>query len=58
MVNGMVVKTLGGTHKLTDIFKKKIQKMEGAIHKFRTNEISFPELIKRLTNIEEFYTDG
>ena len=54
----MVVKTLGGTDKLTDIFKKKIQKMEGAIHKFRTNEISFPELIKRLTNIEEFYTDG
>ncbi len=42
---------------MTDILKKKLQKMEGAMYKFRTKEIAFPELIKRLNNIEEFYKD-
>jgi len=43
---------------LTDILKKKLQKMEGALYKYRSEEITFPELIKRLHNIEEFYRDG
>jgi len=42
---------------MTDLLKKKLQKMEGAMYKFRTQEIAFPELIKRLNNIEEFYRD-
>ena len=42
---------------MTDILKKKLQKMEGAMYKFRREEITFPELIKRLNNIEEFYKD-
>jgi len=43
---------------MTDITKKKLQKMEGALYKYRSGEIEFKELIKRLTNIEEFYNDG
>ena len=42
---------------MTDMLKKKLQKMEGVMYKFRTKEIEFPELVKRLTNIEEFYND-
>ena len=42
---------------MTDMLKKKLQKMEGVMYKFRTKEIDFPELIKRLNNIEEFYND-
>ncbi len=42
---------------MTDILKKKLQKMEGALYKYRRDEITFPELIKRLNNIEEFYKD-
>lgn len=42
---------------MTDILKKKLQKMEGAMYKYRNDEITFPELIKRLHNIEEFYRD-
>ncbi len=42
---------------MTDLLKKKLHKMEGALYKYRTDEITFPELIKRLYNIEEFYKD-
>jgi len=42
---------------MTDLLKKKLQKMEGVMYKFRNNEITFPELIHRLGNIEEFYKD-
>ncbi len=42
---------------MTDILKKKLQKMERSLSKYRSEEITFPELIKRLNNIEEFYKD-
>jgi len=42
---------------MTDILKKKLQKMERVMYKFRADEITFPELIHRLHNIEEFYKD-
>ncbi len=43
---------------MTDLLKKKLQKMEGALNKFRNETITFPELVKRLHNIEEFYKDS
>lgn len=43
---------------MTDILKKKLKKMEGVMYKFRNEEITFPEMIKRFHSIEEFYKDG
>jgi len=42
---------------MTELLKKKLQKMEGALFKYRNDQITFSELIKRLNNIEEFYKD-
>jgi len=43
---------------MTDLLKKKLQKMTGALNKFRNETITFPELIKRFESIEEFYKDS
>jgi len=43
--------------KLTDNHKKKLQKMERVMYKYRTKQVDFKEFIKRLQNIEEFYQD-
>lgn len=68
MVYGMVLK--GVYLELTDTpnsetkvalrkysHKKKLRKMEGLMHKFRSEKITFEELIHRFKNIEEFYND-
>jgi len=43
---------------MTDLLKKKLHKMEGVLYRFRREEITFQDLIKRLHNIEEYYKDG
>ena len=43
---------------MTDLLKKKLQKMTGVLNKFRNEIITFPELIKRFESIEEFYKDS
>lgn len=43
---------------MNDLSKKKLKKMEGALNKFRYYTITFPELIKRLNSIEEYFQDS
>jgi len=43
---------------MTDLLKKKLQKMTGVLNKFRNETITFPELIKRFESIEEYFQDS
>ncbi len=43
---------------MTDLLKKKLQKMTVALNKFRNETITFPELIKRFESIEEYFQDS
>ena len=38
--------------------KKRHMKMIDTVFKYNSGDITFPELINRLTKIEEFYRDG